>query len=216
MACLILICSAIAYAAIPMWGSISIKVVSGPTAPNGEHSVRSYARSHTGGPNNEVDELSLNLYLWQEWTLEDHMPVCLEEAWLIEEFVAYDGAEAATKLDAEKRAFLEWQAFYQEAIAKCQEAGLKTYRWDALLNGTVAEFSKSRAAALAWTYQSVEGFQTGDAYPLVAVRPDGRMVIIHKIAGDLTRTTKIFAWQGQAWVAQNEDEHARTLLDTED
>jgi len=83
MGCLMLLCSGVAYAAIPMWGSISITVVSGPTASNGAHSVRSNASSHTGGPSNEVDELSLNLYLWRDWTFVDDDRKYLAEAWLI-------------------------------------------------------------------------------------------------------------------------------------
>jgi len=126
--------------------------------------------------------------------------------------VSYGRAVTGTELDVRKRVSLEWGVLYQDAIAKCQEAEL--CRWDALLNGTVAEFSNSRAAALAWTYQSVEGFRAGDAYPLVAVRPDGRVAIIQKIAGNLARTSKSFAWQGQAWVAQ--DEYAWIVLDTGD
>ncbi len=237
-----LLCSGLASAAIPMWGSISITVLSGPTAPNGAHSVRSNASSHTGGPAYKVDELSLNLYLWRDWTFVDDDPKYFEDAWFItstcygssaagnvtwraeayancldydledtgtwtgyaEWFVSYGRALTGTELDVQKRMSPGWEALYHDAIAECSAAGLNTYRWDALLNGTVTELSSNRAAALAWTYQSVKGFQAGDTYPLVAVQPDGRVATIQKVAWNHALTSRSFEWNEQAWIAQDE------------
>jgi hypothetical protein len=102
-------------------------------------------------------------------------------------------------LAAEGRLYAEWESLYRKTVLECLESGLRVYRFNALLQNAARELSQDQAVDLARAFRSSDKLEAGDAYPLVALSPDGRIARVYKMTKDLVRVCGEFAWDGQSW-----------------